>query len=40
MKTRTFCCIDEAGRGPLAGSLCIAGVILPLLSSLFFRYYI
>ena len=23
-----FCGIDEAGRGPLAGSLCIAGVIL------------
>jgi ribonuclease HII len=28
MKIRTFCGIDEAGRGPLAGSLCIAGVVL------------
>ncbi len=28
MKTRPLCGIDEAGRGPLAGSLVIAGVIL------------
>lgn len=28
MRTLPFCGIDEAGRGPLAGSLCIAGVVL------------
>jgi ribonuclease HII len=28
MSKLAFCGIDEAGRGPLAGSLCIAGVIL------------
>ena len=28
MSTKPLCGIDEAGRGPLAGSLVIAGVIL------------
>ncbi len=27
--TKTVCGVDEAGRGPLAGPVCAAAVILP-----------
>ena len=30
---KTLCGVDEAGRGPLAGPVCAAAVILPLPST-------